>query len=199
MEEKSKLEWLKFLSNTHRTEFNERRKHEWKTLLSLITFYILCAASVLSGKFKIPSSPLILILLTWAVFLFAAVIAVHFLLDLHSANNINKEIANKSENAIVDILNGDSPETSRKTLIPDDNRKKELQIGWCDLVKSRGQKNGKPKLGMWACRAQVLILLLFAFAGAFVVTVTMVSEYDVVQRIVGWLQLFFLNFLPDLI
>lgn len=160
------LKGLQYLSQTHRNEFNERRKCEYKVLLSLLTFFVLCAVSTLSDKIKIPNDSLLFIRFIWIIFSLTAIIFSKYLIDLHSANNINKKIAEISEGKIADILEISSKKN--EDFLPlSDKIKKHLQILlWKDVLNPRSKRRG-----LWACRTQVLMVWLFAISAAFLLTV----------------------------
>lgn len=49
-------EILRFISDTHRREFHERRKIEWKALVMTVGFYVLATTAKLTGKASLPNS-----------------------------------------------------------------------------------------------------------------------------------------------
>ena len=55
MDERNKLDGLKFLSQIHRNEHSERRKYEWKALLSCISYYVLLVVAVHGGEVHLPT------------------------------------------------------------------------------------------------------------------------------------------------
>lgn len=160
MNPEDKLEWLRYLSQIHRSQFDERRKYEWKAFLTLLTFYVLCAASKLSGKVPIPHSAVVTYFF-FGVFVLVAYVAMLYLADLHTANNDNKEIAENAEHAIMDILGGKSPKISRDALLPTEDEslppEKKRQIFLKDLYKFQSRKRG-----VWGWRWQVIMICIFA-------------------------------------
>ena len=105
MDRKDKIDALKFLSETHRSQFNERRKYEWNIIFTTLTFYVLCVPAVfaipihlLGALFAITSVVILIvfIILDWTI--------INFLQNLHTANNINKEIAQIAEDKILELI-----------------------------------------------------------------------------------------------
>lgn len=102
MTPKEKCDALQFLARIHRSQFDERRKHEWKVVFTILTFFVLVAAAGVKGEFQKP-------LLAGYVFYSLAAISSLFLAFVHHANHLNKIIAQAAESGIQDILNGRSP------------------------------------------------------------------------------------------
>lgn len=103
MEAEKKLEHLEFLSKTHRTEFHERRKYEWKITLTTLSFYALAITSTIDSTnralFTNHAQSI------WWIFLLLATITAVFLWRIHSANHKNLSYAENAENDIVGLLN----------------------------------------------------------------------------------------------
>ncbi len=157
MDLKDKLECLKFISQVHRSQFDERRRYEWKIVFTSLSFYALCVAAIYGGKITLTSSWQFKLVI-WVMFLVLAVVIATFLASLHTANNMNKTFAQRAEGAIADILDG----KERKTLSlfsPPDN----YRVSWGSLFKSDIR-------GIWAWRWQVVTLLFFAIASAMLLT-----------------------------
>jgi hypothetical protein len=53
MDENTKLEQLRFLSETHRTLHEQRRRIEQRVLLTTLSLYVLAAFAVLKGEIKV--------------------------------------------------------------------------------------------------------------------------------------------------
>ena len=109
-----KLSMLKFLSQTHRNEFNERRKYEWKILFAVLTFYVLAVAAVCKEEFKVvsvlsehPGWKTIFGVVGTFVFLLLAFVTSCFLFGLHKANDSNKQIAHTVEGIVGSLLQVD--------------------------------------------------------------------------------------------
>lgn len=157
MELKDKIECLKFISQIHRSQFDERRRYEWKIVFTSLSFYVLCVAAVFGGEVTLPSSwPFKLAI--WIMFLALAVIVATFLASLHTANNVNKGFAENAENAIAAILEGEGPTSSPLFHVPENSC-----VSWRCFFKSGIR-------GIWAWRWQVVTLLFFAIASAMLLT-----------------------------
>jgi len=156
MELKDRLEALKFISQVHRSQFNERRRYEWKIVFTSLTFYVLCVAATYGGWVSIPSNWEFKLGI-WIMFLALAVAVATFLSSLHTANNMNKTFAQRAEDAIADMLDGKERETL--SLFSNPN----IRVSWDTLLK---RNIG----GMWAWRWQVLTLLVFAITSALFLT-----------------------------
>lgn len=162
MNVEDQLEGLRYLSQIHRNQFDERSKYSWKAFFTLITFYVLCGASKLNGRVPIPDS----IFVTgffFVMFGVVACVAIFFLADLHTANQDNKEIAENAEQAIMDILGGGTPKISKDAFIPLKDEllgpEKKRQIFFKDLFKFHNNKRG-----VWIWRWQVIMICIFAFS-----------------------------------
>ncbi|MDD5050956.1 MAG: hypothetical protein PHV93_04460 [Candidatus Pacebacteria bacterium] len=106
MENKEKIDSLKFMSETHRRELSERRRYEFKIVITVITFYVLAGASRFTGEFPV-SLPCWFKVILWSAFLILVVVSSIFLRSVHNANYANKSIAERSESAIEALINGE--------------------------------------------------------------------------------------------
>ncbi len=146
MENKNeKIEILKFLSQTHRAQFDRRREYEWKTLFSTLGVFGLSAATKLTGRVDIPDSCGFKILV-WVIFIFLAVISSVYLYNIHIANQINKHFAEIAEGALIRISN------------------------FPDLVKAQSKAEKSRSPNFWSITWQLVTILSFALAAAYVVT-----------------------------
>lgn len=179
LEIKEKLEYLKFLSQTHRSVFDERRRYEWKIFFTVLSLYVLTVAAVYGGTITI--SKVLFIVLIWLIFIFLAVITAIFLGFIHMANSKNKIAAEKSENYIALIIEDKDP---TKILTNTDKTKPSLfsfddnNISWTkwnNLFKpDKSEKILSERLfegGRWAWFLQSLILIFAAIASAIMLTV----------------------------
>jgi len=91
---------LHHISTTHRKEFQERRKIEWKVLTGTLSFYVLVVSAAYAGRFTLPGNWLVVALIAVASFLFAGA-ATSYLGRIHEANSFNKLIAEAAENEII--------------------------------------------------------------------------------------------------
>ena len=103
------IEGLKHISKTHRSQFDERRKTEWKIVFTILAFYIGIIAAKITDKIEIEKNYLELIIAIWLFFLVIAIITILYLRRIHKANHTNKLIAKKAEDAIVAILQNNVP------------------------------------------------------------------------------------------
>ncbi len=157
LNDKDRLDYLKFISQTHRSQFDERRKYEWRIVFTTLSFYVLCIATVYGGKVTLPSG-LFFKVAVWVIFLALAILVSTFLSSLHTANNINKTFAERAENAIADVLNG---KTIKQLFL---FSPVEFKVSWRDLFNDDIS-------GIWAWRWQVIILLFFAVVSATLLTI----------------------------
>lgn len=107
-DDKDKLESLKFISQTHRALFDERRKIEWKIIFTYLSFYIGIITARYSGKldetFKALHENIYFEIVIAIAFLFITIITIVYLGFIHIANNKNKYFAENAENTIVKII-----------------------------------------------------------------------------------------------
>lgn len=111
VENSERLDGLKHISQTHRSQFDERRRMEWKLVFAVIAFFLGIITTNLSDKI-ISGNDSFLInqeLHFNLVIIFFVIVALSiiYLLCIHSANYKNKKIAEDAENAISDIVNGE--------------------------------------------------------------------------------------------
>jgi len=95
------LDFCKFISETNRKAFHERKQHEWRVVFSVLTFYVLAAALKVKGGIKLPPA-----LWIWLAHGSVAFITIVFLKFIHTANNTNKCIAHNAEHTMQNLLNG---------------------------------------------------------------------------------------------
>lgn len=105
MQNSEKIEPLKFMSETHRREFNERRRYEIKIVLTVLTFYVLAGSSRFTEHFP-DNLPCWFKVIIWTAFIVLAIVSSIFLWFVHNANSINKTIAERSEEAIEGFIKG---------------------------------------------------------------------------------------------
>ena len=158
MDLNNKLESLKFISRTHRSQFDERRRYEWKVVFTLLTFYVLSVAAIYGGNVTVPEGWLFE-LIVWIFFLGLLVVTAIFLASVHMANGKNKSFAENAESAI-DTLLGDETQTT-PSLFSLENSK--YWISWGGLFK-RGKR------GKWAWLWQVVTLSIFSITAATLLT-----------------------------
>ncbi|MCK4698204.1 MAG: hypothetical protein KAT53_07875 [Dehalococcoidia bacterium] len=157
MELRDKLECLKFISQIHRSQFDERRRYEWKIVFTALTFYVLCVAAIYGGNITLPSG-WISTVVVWGLSIGLAVSIATFLASLHTANNKNKTFAENAEKAIADLVEDKEPTTLSLFSL-----KKNIQVSWSNFF-------NRDIAGIWAWRWQVVTLLFFAIASAALLT-----------------------------
>jgi competence protein ComGC len=102
-----KLESLRFLAQTHRQQFDERRKYEWKAFYTTLTFLVLIGAAKFSKDIIYPDNDKIIWFLIGSVIILL-LISIGFLLAVTEANRKNKSIAEKAENLLADMIQNKS-------------------------------------------------------------------------------------------
>ncbi len=197
MEIKDKIESLKYLSQIHRQQFDERRKYEWKIIFTVLTFYVLCVSAVYVQKITIKSYEWLI----WLFFIILAGAVSEFLRCLHKANDKNKKIAQSAEDTISKLIGNEKTviESPIKKPEKDDsswtklyNSIKTTICDWlynlikCDKAqrKSLKKENLKKeeddyywknlllltKTTIWAWRWQVFVMLWFAIGASYLIT-----------------------------
>lgn len=161
------LECLKFISQTHRSLLVERSKHEWKIVLTSLTFYVLSVAGVYGGKITLPCIQesgflvfVILRLIILVAFPGSAISIAMYLGYMHISNNKNKTFAENAENAIRDLLEGKTPRTFDVFCLKESRH-------WVSWGSFWGKNpDGTEKRGRWGWIGQVVIMFSFACAAA---------------------------------
>lgn len=146
MEETNEI--LRFISETHRNEFHDRRQYEWKAVMATLTFFVLALAARLSGQVRLPEDCAFRTVV-WVVFFGLAFVLSRFLHRLHQGNKTNKRLAEVAENALIEA-------SSNMDL------NKELQ--------SAQSVTGHPGCAGWAFWWEAVVIFVFATAAAFLVT-----------------------------
>jgi hypothetical protein len=135
-----KLDALKYLSETHRKEFHERRKYEWKLLFTVLAFYVFVVIAILKEEFKILSIiegnsivTTISVYFVFILFLSLAFIASKFIYGIHLANEINKSIAEKAENT-MESLGVPAVKSEKRGILNQKARVYQILIVWIFAV-----------------------------------------------------------------
>ena len=152
MEPKEKLESFRFLAQIHRSQFDERRKYEWKIVFTILTFYVLAVALRLQNKVVFPS-----VWIVWVSFIILALIFSIFPALIQAAKYKNRSIAHRAEGAILDILN----ETGSKVDLFGDPSPPWLSCKCFERLKKSNQ---------WEWLWQTIVIFLFAITSALVVS-----------------------------
>jgi len=103
MEDKDKLENLRFLSESHRNLHQQRRIIELRVLLTTLSLYALAAFAVLKGEFKQVPSTSILVAICLCFFVVGC-LASAYLKRIHYANRINISLAEAAEKGMTKLL-----------------------------------------------------------------------------------------------
>lgn len=103
LQDKEVVDCLKFLSQTHRSLHDQRRKCDFEVLIATISFYVIAVAGRFSGKITIPTSEKF-VALVWIACVGLSVVASAFLWRLHTANRKNMKLAMSAEDALINIL-----------------------------------------------------------------------------------------------
>lgn len=98
-----KLDALKFMSQIHRQQFDERRKYEWKSFYTTLTFFVLIGAAKFNKDVLFPINAKIESFLIVAVIILSF-ISISFLVAIYRANSKNKSIAHNSEDLIRALI-----------------------------------------------------------------------------------------------
>jgi hypothetical protein len=93
------MEGLKYLAASHRSQFDERRRIEWRVIFAALSFYVGTTSAVLAKGIKVPVNKLSI-----CGYLLVAVLTASYLAFIHMANNMNKSIAENAEDAIAVLL-----------------------------------------------------------------------------------------------
>ena len=123
------LELLRFLSSTHRSLHDQRRKVEFQVLFTTLTFYIAVSGAVLTGQVTLPSSACFKFLVGLAFFVVAWISSIYLWL-IHSANQTNITIAEKAEDAIASVLG----KMGFPGLVPDEFQNKRQSQSFCRRI-----------------------------------------------------------------
>jgi len=104
MKEQDKIEILIELSNTHRNQFNERRKYEWKVFLSSIGLYTaILSAKLTNGIPEDIQATKVFRNLVIDLTLIPAIASSIYLYFLHRANKVNQDYAHSAENELISL------------------------------------------------------------------------------------------------
>ena len=154
-----KLDGLKYLSQIHRQQFDERRKYEWKTFFTCVTIFVLLGAAQLKMEIFVWNDPCIRLALVFAV-LFIIVICICFLISVTRANRINKTFAKNAENLIEDML------MEKPKLIFDifGRKVEQNEQRYEENNPAKKKKWSFFKSGIWALVYQIAILIVIGIA-----------------------------------
>lgn len=102
---KIKFDALKFISETHRSLHDQRRKAELKAFFTTVIFYALIGAAKFTGKLQLPQSNRGLFLVgVWALLFAVSLFSSLYIWGLHKANLVNRRLAENAEDEIIKML-----------------------------------------------------------------------------------------------
>ena len=152
------IDFCKFISQTNRTLFKNRKNHEWRIFLSILTFYSLTMLYKLTQDVEIKIDFLACLI---AYFILSFLSIVFFIL-MHRANNKNKSYAHNAEKAMQRLINGE------------DIQKLDLFIDNYEKQDENKKNNNKLKLivpgegGYWDVLLKSSVIILFAGASLII-------------------------------
>ena len=151
----------KFISETHRGLHRQRQPYEFKVVFTVLSFYVLSTATVLSEKLN-PQALQSLSIFIWIFFMGVAGMATIYLYRLHAANRTNICMAENAERILItQIENEDNPQIYVKPSHRNYNRKSPDPMTY--------EAN-------WLC--QSALIFIFALATAFIITSNAASSND---------------------
>jgi hypothetical protein len=108
---KEQLDALKFISETHRSLHDQRRKSELQAFFTSATLYALIGAAKFTGKLQVPGAhPKLFLAGAWLMLISIAVVSSLYLWGLHAANTVNRRFAERAEDRILEALGIEKPE-----------------------------------------------------------------------------------------
>ncbi|MBZ9571754.1 hypothetical protein KJA15_00210 [Patescibacteria group bacterium] len=139
-----KIDCLKHLSKIHRSQFDERRKIEWKLIFAILVFYFgIITAKITSTNKVVITSPLKVLISSF--FFIIAAFAICYLTYFHLANHKNKFFAQNSGDAIRDLLKGKVPNFDI------------FEFEWKDILSN------------WSFKMQIALLFSMAFCSSAII------------------------------
>lgn len=107
---KEHLDALKFISETHRSLHDQRRKAELQAFFACATLYALIGAAKFAGKLQVQSAYQEIFLVgAWLVLIIIAVVSILCLWGLHRANIVNQRFAEMAEDKICETFEIEKP------------------------------------------------------------------------------------------
>jgi len=107
MEKDKQVEALKYLSQAHRAQFRERSRIEWRCVFTAISFFVLSVVAICKGDINFGKHPETILLILLASFIILAIIVIIYLAHINIAHNKDKELAERAEDAIRSIVQGE--------------------------------------------------------------------------------------------
>ena len=155
---KDKIEYCKFMSQTQRTLFENRKKHEWKLFFSLIILFSLTIINKSTNHpIKLDMLKSNALIIYWVI----TICSIFYFIFIHRANNINKKIAENSENIVLKLFNNDNIEIKLLPVKKNDNS------SCCIKIKSKIVAILKSFLpgsgGYWDVFIKSIIIIVFSY------------------------------------
>lgn len=115
MEDKALVDLHKTISQIHRSQFDERRRYEWRVLTYSLGIYVAVLVGKYTGEVKFPSSPAFA-WAVWIVFISLALASAAYLWCVHVANKVNQRFAHAAEDALMCLSKEESYKAVRNSL-----------------------------------------------------------------------------------
>jgi hypothetical protein len=143
MEPKMLHETLKYLSTGHRKQFQERRSVvEFRCFFTTLAFYSLTFLAIYKGEVHISGTPFKIFS---ASYLAVGLFSIIFMAYVHMAGNKDKELAERAEDGLRDIIGG-------RSCRDQDVKFNQYFVSWSTIHKK----------GKWGFFWQTITILCFA-------------------------------------
>jgi hypothetical protein len=144
MKDQQLVDTLKAISSIHRSQFDQRRRIEWRVFVSTLGVYAAIIGASLTGDVELPHACWFRCA-TWIALLGLSLIAIFGLRAMNKANETNKRFAHVAENVLM-RLSGEQEFAEVRASIP-----------------------AFPGF-RWSLTWQAVVLVLFAVAASLTVT-----------------------------
>lgn len=158
------IDGLKHISQVHRSQFDERRKTEWKIVFTVLAFYFGIITAKITNSIDTSQNKLGVTI----VIFFIAFITIFYLRRIHIANHTNKIIAQKAEDAIVKCLKNNPPNLN---IFPKKNEKSFITKIINAIFNIFKEKKEWEKWKKWSWYWQCGLLISIAICSAFITNV----------------------------
>lgn len=102
MDKDKAIDYCKFISQTNRTLFENRKNHEWRIFLAILTFFSLTMLYKITQQAEVRINFWICLI----AYLILISLSIMFFIFMHRANNKNKSFSHNAEHAIQQMING---------------------------------------------------------------------------------------------
>lgn len=141
------------LASSHREQFEQRRRYEWRIIFTALSFYVATAAAFLGGDLDLQGWRFLIV---GVAYLLLAIFTCIYLAFIHMAHNMNKSIAEYAEDTLMELALGGQPQGVKK--INDIIQTSRHWVSWRKLFIGAG---------VWSWAWQSVILLAVALAAWF--------------------------------